>query len=40
MFIMPRWLREKINLYFDANDIRIDSKGIVLFVISLCVEER
>jgi hypothetical protein len=23
----------QINLYFDANDIRIDSKGVVLFVI-------
>jgi hypothetical protein len=22
-----------INLYFDANDIRIDSKSVVLFVI-------
>jgi hypothetical protein len=23
----------RINLYFDANDICIDSKGVVLFVI-------
>jgi hypothetical protein len=32
--------RERINLYFGANDIRVDSKGSVLFVIFLCVEER
>jgi hypothetical protein len=25
--------RERINLYFDANDIRDDTKGIVLFVV-------
>jgi len=42
--IMPRWLRERererINLYFGANDICVDSKGSVLFVIFLCVGER
>jgi hypothetical protein len=31
---------ERINLYFVANDIRADSKGIMLFFIFLCVEER
>jgi hypothetical protein len=25
--------REKINLYFDANDNRVYTKGIVLFVV-------